>query len=39
MMNWARFLRDEASREGETILETSHLSVGEAVERLRGYFD
>jgi RNase adaptor protein for sRNA GlmZ degradation len=39
MMNWARFLRDEASREGETILDTSRLSVDEAVERLRGYFD
>jgi len=39
MMNWARFLRDEARREGETVLDTSLLLVDEAVDRLRRYFD
>ena len=39
MMNWARFLREEALREGETILDTSRLSIDESVERLRRYFD
>jgi adenylate kinase family enzyme len=38
MMNWARLLRDEAKREGETILDTSRLSVGQAVDSLRAYF-
>jgi RNase adaptor protein for sRNA GlmZ degradation len=39
MMNWARFLRNEAEKEGEMILDTSRLSVEEAVARLRVYFD
>jgi RNase adaptor protein for sRNA GlmZ degradation len=39
MLNWGRFLRNEAEREGEMILDTSRLSVDEAVERLRRYFD
>jgi dephospho-CoA kinase len=39
MMKWAKFLRHEAELEGEMILDTSRLSVDEAVDRLRSYFD
>jgi dephospho-CoA kinase len=39
MMNWARLLRNDAEREGEMVLDTSRLSVSDAVDKLRGYFD
>ena len=38
MMNWARFLREAAGREGQLILDTSSFSVNEAVDRLRPLF-
>jgi predicted ATPase len=38
MMNWARFLRNEAEREGAMILDTSHLSVDQAVDSVRACF-
>ena len=39
MMNWARVLRNDAEREGEMVLDTSRLSVSDAVDKLRSYFD
>jgi cytidylate kinase len=39
MMNWARFLRSEAKRERVTILDTSHISVEDAVDSLRAFMD
>ena len=35
MMNWARFLRDEAKQRGHEILDTSRLDVAACVERIR----
>jgi hypothetical protein len=39
MMNWARFLRSEAEKEGVMIFDTSHLSVDQAVDSVRACFD
>jgi dephospho-CoA kinase len=38
MMNWARLLRQEAEREGEMILDTSCLTLSDAVDKLCSYF-
>ncbi len=37
MMNWARYLREEAVREGCEILDTSSLSLKESVARVLGH--
>ena len=39
MMNWARFLRREAEQQGARILDTSQLSLDEAVEWIRACVD
>ena len=39
MMNWSRYLRDEAMTRGDRILDTSTISVGKAVEVVRKIFD
>jgi hypothetical protein len=38
MLNWARYLREEAQRNGDKILNTSAISVGEAVQIVRRHF-
>jgi hypothetical protein len=39
MLNWARWLREEARANGDSILDTSNLSVSDAVEVVRRQFD
>ena len=38
MMNWARYLREEAKATGTKILETSRITVSEAVDIVREHF-
>ena len=39
MMNWARFLRNEAVQRGHEILDTSRLDVEACVERIRRHIE
>jgi RNase adaptor protein for sRNA GlmZ degradation len=38
MMNWERYLREETYARGDSILDTSGIDVGEAVEIVRRHF-
>jgi RNase adaptor protein for sRNA GlmZ degradation len=38
MMNWAAYMREEARRSGDEILDTSDISVSQAVEIVRRHF-